>query len=73
MQNLEKSPERSENTANGYELTSTNRILFTDKNYEFLTHVLFDLNYIDLFIIEEVENGRDPIDLSLKDTIKVYK
>ena len=28
--------------------------------------------YIDLFIKEEVENGRDPADLSLKDTIKVY-
>ena len=29
-------------------------------------------NYIDLFINEEIENGRDPDDLSLKDTIKVY-
>ena len=29
-------------------------------------------NYIDLFINEEIENGRDPDDMSLKDTIKVY-
>ena len=28
--------------------------------------------YIDLYMKEEVENGRDPLDLSLKDTIEVY-
>ena len=28
--------------------------------------------YVDLFIKEEVENGRDPQDMSLKDTIKVF-
>ena len=30
-------------------------------------------NNIDLFINEEIENGRDPDDMSLKDTNKVYK
>ena len=28
--------------------------------------------YVDLFVKEEVEKGRDPIDISLKDAIKVY-
>lgn len=29
--------------------------------------------YIDLFMKEEVENGRDPTKLILKNTIQVYK
>ena len=28
--------------------------------------------YIDLFIKEEIQNGRGPEDLPLKDTIEVY-
>ena len=45
------------------------------KDYSSMLELITDEDireYIDSFIKEEVENGRDPVDMSLKDTIKVH-